>query len=97
MLHMINKPPITANTLSSVVRIAADGDPILLIEDAVLAARPGAVTDELVKRTAAKHPVYAIAADLKARGIEKLIEGIESIGYEGFVELAEKHQVVTWN
>jgi len=97
MLHMINKSPIKSNTLSSAVKVAAEGDPILLIEDGVHAARPGAVTDELVKKTVEKHPVYAIAADLKARGIEKLIEGIESIGYDGFVELAEKHQVVTWN
>jgi tRNA 2-thiouridine synthesizing protein B len=34
--------------------------------------------------------VYALGPDLKSRGIEKekLIEGIEVVGYDGFVELA---------
>jgi len=96
MLHTVNKPPIKSNALKSALRIAAKGDPILLFEDGVLAARPGAITDELVKEALANHPVFALAPDLKARGIDKVISGIESIGYDGFVDLVEKHQVAAW-
>lgn len=96
MLHTVNKTPLESNALQSAVRVAAEGDPILLIEDGVHAARPGAVSDPLLKETIAKHPVYALAPDLKARGIDAVIEGIESVGYDGFVELVEQHRVVSW-
>jgi len=96
MLHTVNKPPIKSNALRSALRVAAEKDPILLMEDGVLAARPGAVTDQLLQDALASHPVYALAPDLKARGIDGVIEGIEAVGYDGFVELTEKHQVVSW-
>lgn len=96
MLHTVNKPPLKSNTLKSAIRIAAAGDPILLIEDAVLAVRPGAVSDPLLEEALSKHPVYALAPDLKARGIDYVFDGVEKIGYDGFVELAEQHRVVTW-
>ena len=96
MLHTVNKPPIKSSALKSALRVAAEGDPILLIEDGVLAAFPGAVTESLVKEAMEKNPVYALAPDLKARGVEKMIDGITSIGYDGFVELVEKHQVIPW-
>ena len=44
MLHTVNKPPIKSNALRSALRVAAEKDPILLMEDGVLAARPGAAT-----------------------------------------------------
>jgi tRNA 2-thiouridine synthesizing protein B len=96
MLHTVNKTPFKSDALKSAVRIASKSDPILLIEDGVWAARPGSAVEQLMKETIASHPVYALAPDLKARGISILMEGIETIGYDGFVELAEEHQVVTW-
>ncbi len=42
------------------------------------------------------HPVYALEADLAARGINNLIEGIQVINYDGFVELVEQHNVIPW-
>ena len=44
----------------------------------------------------AQHPVYALQADLEARGLTSLVEGIQVISYEGFVELVEQHHVVPW-
>jgi tRNA 2-thiouridine synthesizing protein B len=43
-----------------------------------------------------QHPVYALQADLEARGLTTLIEGIQVVDYDGFVELIEQHQMVPW-
>jgi tRNA 2-thiouridine synthesizing protein B len=96
MLYMINKSPLSASNLSSVLRIAPQGAPILLYEDGVYAAIPGARSEALVREALAHHPLYALDADLEARGIGQVIEGIQVIGYEGFVELVEQHNVVPW-
>jgi tRNA 2-thiouridine synthesizing protein B len=42
------------------------------------------------------HPLYALKADLEARGLQRWIEGVEIIDYEGFVALVEEHDVVPW-
>jgi len=96
MLYMINKSPLSASNLSSVLRIAPQGAPILLYEDGVYAAIPGARSEALVREALAHHPLYALDADLEARGIGQVIEGIQVISYEGFVELVEQHNVVPW-
>ena len=96
MLYMINKSPLSASNLSSVLRIAPQGAPILLYEDGVYAAIPGARSEALVREALAHHPLYALDADLEARGIGQVIEGIQVIGYESFVELVEQHNVVPW-
>jgi hypothetical protein len=34
--------------------------------------------------------------DLEARGLTILVEGIQIVDYDGFVELVEQHHVVPW-
>jgi tRNA 2-thiouridine synthesizing protein B len=96
MLYMMNKSPLSANNLSSVLRIAPAGAPILLYEDGVYAAMPGARSASVVQAALSERPVYALDADLEARGIAAVIEGIRVIGYDGFVELVEQHDVAPW-
>ena len=96
MLYTVNASPTSSRSLESLLRVAAKGDPILLLEDGVHAARAGAATEKLAFAALAAHPVYALGPDLKARAIEKVIEGIRVIGYDGFVELVEQHTVVPW-
>ena len=96
MLFTVNKSPLMFGNLESVLRIAPEGEPILLYEDGVYAAAAGAASEELVKQAMAQHPVYALQADLEARGLAALIEGIQVIDYVGFVELVEQHHVVPW-
>jgi len=96
MLYTVNKSPLGNSNLSSVLRIAPAGEPILLYEDGVYAAHAGAASEELVRRALAQHPVYALAADLQARGITRLVEGVQTINYEGFVELVEQHDIAPW-
>ena len=96
MLYTVNKAPLSANNLASVLRVAQAGSPILLYEDGVYAALPGARSASTVQTALASHPIYALDADLQARGIGAVLEGIQVIGFDGFVELVEQHNVAPW-
>jgi tRNA 2-thiouridine synthesizing protein B len=96
MLYTVNKSPVLHGNLKSALGIIPNGEPILLYEDGVYAVSPGAASEDLVKQALEKHPVYALKADLEARGIARFIDGILVIDYDGFVQLVEEHNVVPW-
>jgi tRNA 2-thiouridine synthesizing protein B len=96
MLYMVNKSPLMFGNLESVLRIAPSGEPILLYEDGVYAAAAGAASADLARQALEQHPVYALQADLEARGLARLVDGVQVIDYDGFVELVEQHHVVPW-
>jgi len=96
MLYIINKSPLMFGNLKSALRIAPANDPILLYEDGVYAAVREAASQDMVEQALERHPVYALQADLEARGLVSLIDGIQVIDYAGFVELVEQHHVVPW-
>ena len=96
MLYTVNKAPLSANNLESVLRVAQAGSPILLYEDGVYAVMPGARSADTVSTALTQHPVYALDADMEARGVKSVIDGIQVIGFEGFVELVEQHDVAPW-
>jgi tRNA 2-thiouridine synthesizing protein B len=93
---MVNKSPLMTNNLETCLAIAPEGDPILLYEDGVYAAADGTHLAGQIKAALARHPVYVLAADLEARGIQRLIEGVQVVDYDGFVGLVEEHNVVPW-
>jgi len=82
--------------LKSLLRITPAGEPILLYEDGVYAAATGTASEHLTQQALEQHPVYALQADLEARGLVSLVDGIQVIDYDGFVELVEQHHVVPW-
>jgi tRNA 2-thiouridine synthesizing protein B len=82
--------------LRSLLRIAPAGDPILLYEDGVYAAAGGPATADLIAEAVGSHPVYALKADLDARGLSTVAAGVQIVDYAGFVELVEQHPVVPW-
>ncbi|MBE9470837.1 MAG: sulfurtransferase complex subunit TusB [Chloroflexi bacterium] len=96
MLYTVNKSPLMFGNLKSVLRLAPGGEPILLYEDGVYAAAQGTASENLIQQALNQHPVYALQADLQARGLASLVDGIQVIDYEGFVELVEQHHVVPW-
>jgi tRNA 2-thiouridine synthesizing protein B len=79
--------------MDTVFSIAPAGAPILLYEDGVYAAIPGSKSADPVSSALADHPIYALDADLEARGIGTVLEVIQVVGYDGFVELVEQHDV----
>ena len=96
MLFMVNKSPLSTNSLQSALRIAPEGAPILLYEDGVYAVIPGSTAAPLLENALAQHSVYALDADIEARWIQTMIDGIQVIGYDGFVQLVEQHNVAPW-
>jgi tRNA 2-thiouridine synthesizing protein B len=96
MLYTVNKSPLMFGNLKSVLRIAPEGDPILLYEDGVYAAAGGTASGGLLAQAVANHPVYALKADLDARGLCSIVDGVQVVDYDGFVELVEQHHVAPW-
>ena len=90
MLHTVNKSPFEPRGLQTCLDLAKAGSDILLIEDAVYAAMSGTTLTSLVEEAMASSSVYALEPDLKARGIgpDEVINGVQQIGYDRFVELA---------
>ncbi len=97
-LHTVNKSPFEKNSVGSCLAYASEGSAILFYEDAVYATIKGASIEQLV--TGAEGvKLYALGADLKARGItdDKMIDGIEIVDYAGFVDLSAEHdRVQAW-
>ncbi|HHJ14680.1 MAG TPA: sulfurtransferase complex subunit TusB [Gammaproteobacteria bacterium] len=99
MLHTINKSPFERRTLDTALRHAVKGAGILLIEDGVYAAFEGTVVADKVKAALADHKVYVLGPDVEARGMaeHKVIDGVETVDYEGFVDLViEYDKVQSW-
>ncbi|MHB8744890.1 MAG: sulfurtransferase complex subunit TusB [Sulfuricaulis sp.] len=96
MLHTVNKSPFQNSALESCLRFVRQGDVILLLEDGVYAASAGTTKSLLIKEAVKKTPVYAIEADLNARGLVNLIKDVRIVGYADFVGLVELHPVHAW-
>jgi tRNA 2-thiouridine synthesizing protein B len=93
MLHIINKSPLEKNTLDTCLGVAQDGGIILLIEDAVYAATSGNAFAAKLLEAQGRLRICVLAPDLEARGMaDRLIEGVTSIDYGGFVDLAAEHK-----
>ena len=91
MLHILNKSPLQASTLDTVVRLAQAGA-LLLIEDAVYAATKGNLAEPKLREAMARLKVYALAPDLAARGMaDRVIDGVTTVDYDGFVDLVAEH------
>lgn len=96
MLHTVNKSPFQNSALENCLRVARAGDVILLLEDGVYAAAAGTAKSSLIEQALKRHTVYAIDADLTARGIGKLIQEVHRASYGDFVDLVEQHPVHAW-
>lgn len=92
-LHTINKSPFDRNSFGSCMRVISDGDAILFIEDGVYAATAGTSFSDAVKAATNSHTVYVLGPDLSARGMsnDSVVEGINVVDYEGFVDLVVEH------
>jgi tRNA 2-thiouridine synthesizing protein B len=96
MLHTINKSPFETGTMEACFRFLQPGDPVLFIEDGVYAVQAGNRFAEKIRAVMENNPLYALAPDLQARGIDRVDEGVSQVDYQGFVSLVEEHQVNSW-
>jgi tRNA 2-thiouridine synthesizing protein B len=96
VLHTVNKSPFTSGTLDECARFITEGSLILLIEDGVYAAKAGTSYEPKLAAIMKRAVVYALEADIKARGVGALVDGVKVVNYEGFVELVEGHKMSAW-
>lgn len=96
MLYMVNKSPLMTHNLQTCLAVAPAGEPILLYEDGVYGALAAGRQAAMVQEALKSHPIYALDADLETRGIGQVLDGVQVIGYEGFVGLVEKQDVIPW-
>ena len=84
-LHLVNR----ARALAGCLELAAPEDAILLIEDGVYGA---------IAAAAPARQLYALAADVTARGLEKRLAHTVLLANDAdFVALAVAHQpIVSW-
>ncbi len=92
MLHIVNKSYAETTSLRACLRLAQAGSALLLIEDAVYAATSAAANASGVADALARHKIYVLQPDAAARGVSaRLIDGVTSIDYAGFVDLVAEH------
>ena len=85
MLHIVRTSPYADAALDSCLAHWRDGDSLILIEDAVVAAlAEGRFAQALAGKT-----LHLLAPDLEARGlsVKALLAGVVKVDYEGFVDL----------
>jgi tRNA 2-thiouridine synthesizing protein B len=95
-LHTINKSPYSHNSLTSCLKVCAENDGILLLEDGVFGALSSTPCAQELQ-TLIKHGVmvFALINDIKARGLEgKLAQSIKAIDYNEFVQLTLDHRCI---
>lgn len=99
MLHIVNKSPFEKSVLDACLDRAVAQSPILLIEDAVVAATKGTAVESKISGAMKDHAFYVLGHDLEARGLatDQVIDGITVVDYGGFVDLVvEKGPTQSW-
>ncbi|MBU1191474.1 MAG: sulfurtransferase complex subunit TusB [Gammaproteobacteria bacterium] len=96
MLHTLNKSPFSHTSLENCLRFIKPDDVLLLLEDGVYAATRGTSRSHLIEQALQNGHVFAMQADLKARGLTDLIDGVQLADYDKFVELLEQHSSHAW-
>jgi tRNA 2-thiouridine synthesizing protein B len=94
MLHIVNKSPFERVAFKSCLDHAAEGDAILMIEDAAVGAVDGTIIADAIKAAMVDKTIYVLGGDLAARGMseDRMIDGIKVVDYSGFVDLTAEHE-----
>lgn len=95
-LHTVNKSPFERNALESCLRLAKAGSSVLLFEDGVIGAMRDTRFSEKITGAMKDFSFYVLGPDIKARGLsdDKVIDGIQVVDYNGFVDLTTEHDTV---
>lgn len=98
-LNIINKSPFEKRTLEQCLNRIGEGDSVLLIEDATISAVTGTAFSEQLLGAAKQVRLFVLQPDLQARGFAEssLLDPIERVDYDGFVDLVVNHdRVHSW-
>lgn len=98
-LNIVNKSPFEKRTLEQCLPRIGEGDSVLFIEDACVAAVTGTSLEEQLKQTSKSVKLYVLEPDLAARGFAEstLLSEFATVDYAGFVQLVTEHdRVHSW-
>ena len=90
ILHTVKTSPFQTFAISDCLRLIANHDSLLLIEDAVVASAVEHPCFSRLKALSEQGRLMVLQADLEARGIENKIG--TPCSYLDFVELVRDHQ-----
>lgn len=95
MLHTLMTSPFRCD-LAAMVRLLAEGDDVLLLQDGVIAAVAGSPALEVLLN--APISLFVLKEDLDARGLfGQISTSVTAVSYTDFVTLVAKHpQQMTW-
>ncbi|MDO3385732.1 sulfurtransferase complex subunit TusB [Gilvimarinus sp. SDUM040013] len=94
-LHTVNKSPFQDNSLASCLQLCSVGDSVLLIEDGAYgASQSSPCAKELISLLNEGTRIYVLENDVRARGLQLLLDGIELTDYQGFVQLSSTHRCI---
>ncbi|MCU0734738.1 MAG: sulfurtransferase complex subunit TusB [Methylotetracoccus sp.] len=100
VLHLLNHTPRGSESFARCLESMAEGDGLLLIEDAVYAALSGTPSaGELRAVAAARNRCFVLKSDLESRAlsVRRLAEGFECVDFAGFVDLVAKYDAsISW-
>jgi tRNA 2-thiouridine synthesizing protein B len=92
MLHIVNKSHTERNALASCLRLALDGQSLLLTEDGIYAATAAAAAESGIAAAARRLKIYVLLPDAQARGMAaRLAPEVTGVDYAGFVDLVAGH------
>ena len=94
-LHTLNKSPFQQQTYQTCFAALNLDSHLVLLEDGVYATHKHSPANALIQAFLDKGgKISAIATDLRARGIETPLLGIDLIDYVGFVQLCCEHNPI---
>ncbi|CAM6458175.1 MULTISPECIES: sulfurtransferase complex subunit TusB [Citrobacter] len=89
MLHTLHRSPWQSD-FTSLQRLLAEGDALLLLQDGVIAAIEGSHFLETLRN--APITVYALKEDIDARGLGgQISDSVVRVSYTDFVRLTIQH------
>ncbi|MGH1487423.1 MAG: sulfurtransferase complex subunit TusB [Cellvibrionaceae bacterium] len=96
ILHTVNQSPFNKNTLQECINFYRKNDAIVLLENGVY----GALDSQPFANELKHKQCYAVKSDIHARGLntsDSLIENIQIIDYQQFVQLVTKfNNIQNW-
>ncbi len=98
LLHTVSQSPLAGSALTRCLRLAGDGNVLLLVADGVYAALANSDGARQLQRHTETLSLYALAPDVAARLPElRLTPGVELVDYSAYVSLAMRcDAVVDW-
>ncbi|MDF2177609.1 sulfurtransferase complex subunit TusB [Aliiglaciecola sp. CAU 1673] len=94
ILHLVKQSPYSSYHLKQCMQRMADGDALLLMQDAVLALSQDNKDLALLAQRGA---LFVLSDDCKARGLQNNYIGCTMLDYPGFVDLTlQFDKVISW-